>query len=396
MSDCLLQLNPEERLSISLCRLQFSAEQKMEIRDFLLRVTDWEYFVSLANENGIIALCNNNLAGFNSDDTIPNEISENLKKGYIASLARNTRILEHLNKVISLAAKENIKVVLLKGLALEMTLYRNKGLRQMNDLDILVRKEDAIKLRKLLIRNGFTSMPIISPLHEKILPTYGKHLPEMYNDGLSVEIHFSLFDKNGSSLTDLFFKNSLPVTGYRLPVTGLIPDPQLHFLYLIKHLNKHESVGSSQLRLYTDLVILLSECNVSILNDSLFEYAKEAGLEKILFEKLFLLNKFWETEVPEPYFNSIRKIDTGSITTKFIEFLRHPKEHHDDIHSESLLKPLKDLNGFYNKILFITGYLFPSITFMKYRYGAGSAATATLYYPVRWGKLIKLIFTRAL
>ena len=55
----------------------------------------------------------------------------------------------------------------------------------MNDLDILVSEKDAIKLRKILLQNGFLSDPLISPLHSYFLLTEGKHLPEMYKDGLS-------------------------------------------------------------------------------------------------------------------------------------------------------------------------------------------------------------------
>ena len=63
---------------------------------------------------------------------------------------------------------------------------------------------------------------------------------------------------------------------------------------------------------------------------------------------------------------------------------------------ESLLNPIKEMERFSQKLLFIIGYIFPSITFMKYRYNAHTATKVILYYPIRWAKLVKLIFSGSL
>src|SRR5664280_884465 len=225
MPDYLSQLLPEEKLLLCLCRLSFSDQQKAEICDLVKQITNWPRFVTLANEHGIIALCRHNLVTLHCDATIPEKYREILHAGYLKSLSRNTKMFELLKEVLSIAASENIKVVLLKGLALEKTIYGNSGLRQMNDLDILVRIEDAIKLRNLLLKNSFKSQPAISPLHEKILPSYGKHLPEMYKNGLSVEIHFKLFEQKGNSLTEQFIENSMSL--YEFPDSKTFhPEPE--------------------------------------------------------------------------------------------------------------------------------------------------------------------------
>ena len=60
-----------------------------------------------------------------------------LHTAYLKSLTNNTIIYTHLKEIVALAKKENIKIVLLKGLALEKTVYGNKGLRQLSDIDHL-------------------------------------------------------------------------------------------------------------------------------------------------------------------------------------------------------------------------------------------------------------------
>jgi hypothetical protein len=52
------------------------------------------------------------------------------------------------------------------------------------------------------------------------------------------------------------------------------------------------------------------------------------------------------------------------------------------------LENLRSLKGIRRKLIFITGDLFPSVEFMKNRYGCRSSLSAFLYYPHRLGKLI--------
>jgi hypothetical protein len=287
------------------------------------------------------------------------------------------------------AKEENIKVVLLKGLALERTLYGNMGLRQMNDLDLLVNRESSVRLRKILLRNGFESVPMISPLHEKLMVSYGKHLPEMYLDGLSVEIHFKLFDPVDNMLTEKLFYESNPLADNNLGI--YVPGEQLFFLYLVKHLDQHEKKGTSQLRLYTDLVVLLSLYHNAIITQDILQYADMAGIRQVLIEKLFILNTIWNLEFPDWIGSLFIEIDKHASNSNFIYFLNTPKGSDNGEEPESLMKPITEITGLYNKLLFIVGYLFPSLSFMRFRYKAINKFIAVFYYPVRWLRLATLL-----
>jgi len=238
MNDSLNHLTAEEKLLISLCRPDFTEKQKLEIRDQMKEVKDWDYFVNSANEHGIIALCWYNLSETGNSNYVPQKQLRILYSSYLKNLSRNTFLTKQLEEIASLAKKENIKIVLLKGLALERTVYRNKNLRQTNDIDILVRQDKAGLLRKILLKNGYKSAPMISYFHEKIMPAYGKHLPEMYKNGIAVEIHFKLFDQKDNSLTENLLNRS--VLAENEPEI-YYPDPFSFFLYLVKHLDKHET-----------------------------------------------------------------------------------------------------------------------------------------------------------
>jgi hypothetical protein len=59
--------------------------------------------------------------------------------------------------------------VILKGLALENSVYGSSGLRQMSDVDILINRDKCINARDILINNGYESLPVKSVFHEPII-----------------------------------------------------------------------------------------------------------------------------------------------------------------------------------------------------------------------------------
>ncbi len=378
-------LTSEEKLLILLCSMGFNNDQRIMIRDQMEEINDWNCFVEMANENGIIAICWYNIIESGNSKSIPAAFLEKLHSGYLKSLTRNTFLFNLFEELITLAKSKDIKVVMLKGLALEKTIFGNMGLRQMNDLDILVKPEHAIYLRELFLSNGYDSTPLISSLYKKKMFTDGKHLPEMYKKGVAVEIHFKLFREKGNLLTEELFDKVHCIEGEE---DQLCPEPQLHFLYLVKHLDNHENEGSSQLRLYTDLVVLLDKYSDQIIIQNLFTYAVIANIESALKEKLIILEIFWGVSYPEWVLSFLREIKTGPIIEKFIRFLRDHDDNSLVKESYNPLVPLKYVSGFRNKILFVTGYICPSIKYMKVKYNTKSLQETIVYYPVRWIHII--------
>ena len=391
-SDYISELSPEERLLLSLCRLDFSDKQKTEIASLVSMVTDWDHFVTLANEHCVIALCWYNLTDTGNTGGIPPGKLDLLHSAYLKSLAQNARLLQQLEEIASLANKEDIKIVMLKGGVLERTYYGDKGLRQLSDIDLLTRPEDAIHLRDLLLKNGFVSVPLISPLHRNLLPWIKKHLPLIEKNGIAVEIHVKLFENDSASLTNELFNTSYRPAGnnggYFYPVM------QFHFLYLIQHLYRHLKTKDLKLKLYTDLVILLKKDGSNILNKQLGSLLGKVHLEKEFRSLIEIINIFWGTDfkyIPEWAEDSTDYRESARL---FINFLRFPLTDISNKKSEPLLKPLKEIPGFINKLKFLTGYLFPSFLYMKYKYNSRTYLSALLFYPVRLANLAGRMIVR--
>lgn len=378
----------EESLLLELCRLSFNKEQITSIRELVTAVTDWEYFTFLVNEHGVAALTCHNLEKPGFLELLPSESATFLKNALMLSLSRNAFYMETISEVLRILNEEKIKVVLLKGLALELSIYGNSGLRQMTDVDILLSRRDCMPARNILIGHGYRSLPVKSVLFRLIILDAGKHLPSLIKNGASVEIHHELFGGKKNMLTKLLMETSTSVSvkGQR----AFIPVPQLFFLYLVRHLYLHEMNDESQLRLYADLVVLLEKHYDQIINYELLDHASNAGMSNILASKLMPLRDLWEITFPGWIDEFIDKWSTPDSTGRFFFFLKSPKNNPAMGKAQFYRNIVKEIPGLHRKILFVLGDLFPTFTFMRKRYNCKSSFKTLSYYPHRFGKVLWL------
>ncbi len=379
----------ELSLLIRLCRLDFDPAQTEKIKSLISEVKEWQYFAGMANVHGVGAMAYYNLNRLGLLEFLPAETRDFLKNLMVLNLARNTSHISHVKEVLSILGGDGIKTVLLKGMALEHTVYGNRGIRQMTDVDVLISGDECINARKLLLDRGFRSLPLKSPVHKLIIAYTGKHLPSLLKGDFSVEIHHELFGGGGKSLTKMLYDGSseTEIEGEK----AFIPDAQLHFLYLVRHLGYHEMNNESQLRLYADLALLIEKYPERILNTDLFSLAERAGIENILAGKLYLLREFWGITFPGWMNDHIYIRYTEAVTDKFLFFLESPKGNPVAGRDIPYKYIIKEIPGIHRKILFVLGDLFPSVQFMKRRYRCSSSWKALLYYPHRFGKLWYLV-----
>jgi len=383
-----VKIRDEEYLLLLLCRLEFSNEQINKISSLIPLINDWNYFRNLANEHGVAALAWHNLEKFQLYSGITEEVVNYLQSTLMISLSRNTFNTESMGEVLGLLNPENIKTVILKGLALENSVYGNSGLRQMSDVDILIDREECIKASKILIRNGFESLPVKSFFHEQIIAYSGKHFPSLIKNGTSVEIHHELFGDRKNLLTKMLYDSS-----YEVEIKGektWFPQPQIFFLYLVRHLWLHEMNNESQLRLYTDLIVLIEKYNDKILNYNLLKYASEAGMSEILAWHLEPLRDMWGVSFPGWLNDFIDKWHNQDFINKFFFFLRSPKDNPPGDKARVYRHIISDIPGFHRKFLYVLGDIFPSVIFMKNRYKCKSTWRVLLFYPHRLGKVLWL------
>lgn len=378
-------LKAEEALLIELCRLKFQAGNMEYVLHLARKVKDWEYFVKKANDHGVAALICNNLENLKINDMLPENCRSFLKKAFILSMSLNAARINHIR---DLFAGNDYKTVLLKGAALELMVYGNAGLRQMNDVDVLLTRDDCISFYKHLKKEGYQNIPLKSALYKSIIGYYGKHLPTLIKNGMSLELHHNLFGKP-DELTSIFYRDAVEYSLDNVKI--YLPEPAIFFLYLVKHLHSHELNNESQLRLYTDLAILMENAMSDKAIGNLLDYVENSGMEKELASKLYILKSFWKLSLPSELEDFIFRNKTDNPVEQFIFFLRNPRNNPVLKKGSSYRQVIKSIPGFHRKLIYITGDLFPSIDFMKKRYSVKPVWKILFLYPHRWGKVIWMI-----
>jgi hypothetical protein len=325
-------------LLLLLCRYPFSESNRDTLSKLIGAVLDWHKMVDLINAHGIIALAAYNIKEARLENEIPGDAMAILENGYMQSMARNTWLTEQWKGVNTILCNAGIKHILLKGMALEHTLYGAKGLRQMSDNDILISREDSLEAWHLLQKEGFKLEPLKSQLFQKIMFEFGQHLPALYRDGYVIEIHDRLNDKDvkaGMSLPDLFENGVEILIG---ETKAFILPEEIQLENLKSHFEHHKMAGDCQLRLYND-ILLLDKSHKIDFPDRFISDPVQSGKKE--FRKA-------------AYKKRIRSIQ-----------LKH-------------------------RLRFILGDTFPSVKWMKERYKC-NVFKALFYYPFRVGKLLWLI-----
>lgn len=383
-----IEIKDDEIFLLGLCRPLFTAEQAQKLKKLAAGIRNWDHFTTLANEHGIVSIVYNNLVRLDLLKLLPAASVTFLQNGQLLNISRNAFHLAAVGEILSILNREGIRVILLKGLALELTVYGNCGLRQMTDVDILIDRKDYILARSVMMDRGFDSMPVKSGLHKPIIEWTGKHLPTLLKNGASVDIHIELFPGKRNRLTRMLYDKSEEIMVDK--ERAFIPSPQLFFLFLVKHLHQHEINNESQLRLYADLVFLIEKYKDEIINYDLLARAEEAGMTKILAWKLEPLRDLWGIPFPQWVDDFIDKWFNPDSINKFVFFLTSPKNNKPDRPGYVYRSILRDIPGIHRKILFILGDIFPSLSFMRSRYECKNDLQAIFYYPLRLGKLIRL------
>ena len=325
-------------LLLLLSRYPYDISNRETLSDLLGEVQNWPKLVELINAHGIIALAAYNIKEARLEKKVPFDSMAILENGYLQSVVRNTWLTEHWKEVNTILVNAGIKHVLLKGMALEHTIYESGGLRQMTDNDILVKPEDALKSWTLLQMYGFSHGPVKSALHKKILPFIGKHLPTLYKNGYAIEIHHRLFDNENN-----------PETGNNDPVNDAVEilvndtnawilSKEMQLRHLVSHFKRHAMEGSVQIRQYADILLLDKSSNVVMPDKFITDPQQSNNKEyrKAAYRKSF-------ASVPSKY-----------------------------------------------RVRYLAGDIFPSLSWMKERYKC-SILKALLYYPLRIGKVFMLL-----
>ncbi len=313
---------------------------------------------------------------------VPDFILAELKQSYLATLARNTILLNELQRILQIIGAQDIKVVLLKGAVFARTLYEDIGMRPMSDLDILLPEEKIKNGVALLLANGYEEPVLLQREMMKKEVAHDIHLRQVDPPHVDVEVHWRLAAGQGYRQKvemNWFWQETIPLEGEPIGVFTLSPTANL--LYLCAHLAFQHGLGSAGLLWYVDIARFLEIYGSYINWDGLIERAAMMQWSAAVYYTLQALVEKFGIILP----NGVCEKLSGQITA---EEERHiQKKMIPRTGSAALAFSALEQLTWRGRIKDIFSRLFPSLAFMRARFGFQSNWAALLGYPLRWIEL---------
>jgi hypothetical protein len=277
---------------------------------------------------------------------------------------------------------QGISVIALKGIFLAESIYKDIGLRQMSDIDLLVKSEDADHCRNILTDMGYNPQEriktdFIKKQHDS------KHLPPMVMNGVSIEIHLKVLpdDFDYQVNVENYWKHAIPVTLYGVNTLVLPPNDLLQHLCI--HLDQHFHNGLIPLYSFCDIAEVLKHYQSEIDWASFIESCDNCHCSKNVFRLLLLANKYFDAPLPEKIIQSAMQYFDAATEKIFILYLKGNSREISKEISNRNIKSLGKIKGLHNKIKYLAGDIFPSRSFMCMRYHIKHKPLIYWYYIVR-------------
>lgn len=151
---------------------------------------DWSHLLELADMQRVTSLMWHRLKQKQLEPFIPESAGVVLRNSFRQNTLNNLRFNAELTKLLETLEKENIPLILLKGIVLAQAVYEHVGLREMNDIDVLARPCDLTRIADILKERGYHP---IQPVDVNIAMQTAHHLPRLIKKGCAgFEIHWNL------------------------------------------------------------------------------------------------------------------------------------------------------------------------------------------------------------
>jgi Uncharacterised nucleotidyltransferase len=153
---------PEEEFLLRCARACVGTASVERVVEPLRQVADWEYVFQLASRHGLAPLISRLLNQIDASE-LPRPLLAQLLRASRDRAARSLELTAGLFRLLDLFDLNRIPAVAFKGPVLASSLYGNVGLREFCDLDVLIRREDALRAKEVLLAHGYrTDLPTTS------------------------------------------------------------------------------------------------------------------------------------------------------------------------------------------------------------------------------------------
>jgi hypothetical protein len=264
--------------------------------------TNWTLLLQMANKHGATPLLYWRLSS-NYADLVPRAVLNKLQDHYRNNTRRNFILTGELLAFLRLFDANGIPAIPFKGLTLAAAVYPDLALRDIGDLDLLIRKRDMAKAAELLLGQGYQPMFKLNCAQEAAhLASIGQ-LPFVRNQGAGiVELHTTLMPRQFAFALDFnrVWERRVTVSLGGQEVPSLCPEDLL--LVLCAHASKHQW---ECLRWICDIAYLLHR-HREINWECVLREAHRLASRRMLFLGLFLAKELLRASIPQEIWQRVR------------------------------------------------------------------------------------------
>jgi hypothetical protein len=286
---------PEDDLLRYCARMRIDSENGERIELLLRKELDWPYLSQKALRHGLMPLLYRNLKS-TCPNAVPEAVLGQLRQYFLANAARNLFLTEELLELLHLFEAHGIPAIPYKGPVLAASIYGDLTLRQVSDLDILIRKEDMLEARDLLVPLGYRPQFELTHAQAAAYQRSQYEFLLIRNKGrLTVELKWEIVDRFFSFPMDYecLWGRLKPISLDGKQVLTFSPEDLL--LILCVHGAKH---------LWTNLIWVCDVAELVHLYRGLdwewvMKQASAVGSQRMLFLGLFLARSLLDAPLPE-------------------------------------------------------------------------------------------------
>lgn len=330
-------LSKEQRLILLASRLTFSKEDEEKLSYLKTQPINWYEVVEMSLKNKVLPLVWNNLKlrGFTENDFIPYRLQQVLQFHYLGTKERNKKYFESMKVILAKMNDIGVECIPLKGAYLIPEVYKDNGVRTVNDIDFLIKKSDMLKVREAMnsldyFEGEYDSVDNIikKPKREKMIlwktqmnsmHPFKKVVDCEYTKFLEFDFSFSLDFELKTEPVDVMVSRAKRGNNF------LQLKPSDFFIHQCCHHYKEASntawvIFNSDINLikFCDVrEFIIREMNAKEFDDAI-SFAKEYGFEKAVYFTLFYLKIIYDDNYEEELLERLEIKDT-SFLNKFGE-----------------------------------------------------------------------------
>lgn len=295
-----LKFCPEDKLLLYCARKQVKPEIKEKILYLLNSDLDWQYLLQMASRHRLKSILYHNLHSI-CPNNIPEDVLRELKVYFNVNIRKNLLLTGELIKILEILKSNGFDVIPYKGPVLSYSVFGNLFFREFDDLDVIIKKSDALKIKSILSSEGYEpAFYLKEDMEDVFLKSQNEIILRNEKIGLNIEFQWK-FSSNFFSFpivpesilgekTENIDLNNHKISVFTRENTLLI---------LCLHAAGHHW---SRLAWICDIAELI-EYNLNW--NEILDNATLLGIKKILYTSLFLANELFNAEIPNIILNEI-------------------------------------------------------------------------------------------